>query len=119
MRNVQCPYCGQPAKLVDSALVYGGRSYGMIWDCRPCDAYVGTHKNSKDNAPLGRLANKELREWKKRAHAVFDHLWKSGQMTRPQAYKHLQKIMGMSAGEAHIGMFDVTGCKRLVVALGG
>ena len=118
MRNVECPYCGEPAKLVDSAIIYG-RSYGMIWDCRPCDAYVGTHNGSKDHAPLGRLADRELREWKKRAHAVFDPLWKSGQMSRPEAYKCLQEVMGMTADEAHIGKFDVADCMRLVDALDG
>ncbi len=117
MKNVQCPYCGQPANLVDSVTIYG-RSYGMIWDCRPCDAYVGTHKNSKDHAPLGRLADKELREWKKRAHAAFDPIWKSGQMSRPNAYNRLQEIMGLTADDAHIGMFDVAECKKLIDALG-
>jgi hypothetical protein len=116
MRNVQCPYCGNPARLEDSAIIYS-RSYGMIWDCRPCDAYVGTHKGSKDHAPLGRLADRELREWKKRAHAAFDPLWKSGRITRPEAYKHLQELMGMTADQAHIGKFDVAECMALVEAL--
>lgn len=115
-RTVRCPYCGNLAKLEDSVIIYG-RSYGMIWDCRPCDAYVGTHKGSKDYAPLGRLANSELRDWKKRSHAVFDKLWKSGQMSRAQAYQLMQELMGMTADEAHIGKFDVESCKKLVNAL--
>ena len=74
---VTCPYCQKPAVLEDSAVVYRWRSYGMIWRCAPCDAYVGTHKNSRQHAPLGRLANKELREWKKAAHRAFDPVWKN------------------------------------------
>lgn len=65
-----CPYCGQPTEYVDSAAVYHGISYGMIYLCRKCDAYVGVHRGT-DKA-LGRLANRSLREWKKRAHYYFD-----------------------------------------------
>jgi len=80
--KVICPYCGKNAVLTDSAVVYHGRSYGMIWLCRPCWAYVGTHKNSRKHAPLGRIANAELRDWKKKVHAAFDPLWKDGEMSR-------------------------------------
>ena len=87
-------YCGQQAKFIDSVIVYG-KSYGMIWLCGPCDAYVGTHVGRDE--PLGRLANKELREWKIRAHTVFDKLWNRGTMTRKAAYAHLQKLMSMTS----------------------
>ena len=117
--SVACPYCGQPAKLVDSATVYHGRSYGMIWDCRPCDAYVGVHKNSRDFKPLGRLANRELRGWKQRAHAAFDPLWLGlgAKMKRWEAYAFMQQAMGLTSEDAHIGKFTVEDCKNLVSIL--
>ena len=115
--KVNCPYCQKRAKLADSACVYNGVSYGMIWLCVPCDAYVGTHKNSKDHAPLGRLANKELREWKKKAHAAFDPLWKSKRMKRTDAYRLMRERLGMTPDQAHIGKFDVSECKRLIEEL--
>lgn len=96
--NVVCPYCGNKAELVDSAVVYG-RSYGIIWLCYPCDAYVGVHKNSPRHAPLGRLANKELREWKMRAHEVFDQLWISARMTRPTAAMALRLVLSIDKYE--------------------
>lgn len=71
-----CDYCGNPADFVDSSVVYHGRSFGMIYLCPNCGAYVGVHKGS--DKPLGRLANSELRNWKKAAHAAFDPLWKYG-----------------------------------------
>jgi len=40
-------------------------------------------------------------------------------MSRPQAYKHMQEIMCMTADEAHIGKFDVADCIRLVDVMGG
>ena len=131
---VGCPYCNAPAVLVDSAEVYHGNSYGMIWLCRPCQAWVGVHKGS--DKPLGRLANKELRDWKIRAHAVFDPIWKEkarrrqaggvGKSGRPggphykpayariSAYKWLAEQLGLEREETHIGMFDVETCKRVV-----
>lgn len=75
MRKVFCDYCGQQADYVDSKIIYG-RSYGMMYLCRNCMAYVGVHKGT--DKPLGRRANAELRYWKKRAHAVFDPLWQRG-----------------------------------------
>lgn len=53
-----CPYCKRPAKWVENKEIYGknyGKSY-MMWLCKPCDAYVGCHNNTKE--PLGTLANK-------------------------------------------------------------
>lgn len=114
--TVICPYCGRAARLVDSARVYG-TSYGKIWLCSGwpiCDAYVGVH--SCTHAPLGRLANPELRAAKKAAHAVFDPLWKRGMMSRSEAYTWLAEQLGISMDECHIGMFDVDLCKRVCCA---
>lgn len=119
-----CPYCDKDAVIADSAEVYGGRSYGMIWLCRPCNAYVGTHKNSARHAPLGRLANAELREWKKRAHAAFDPIWLadietnrvSKSVARKSAYQWLTRSLGIEYRDCHIGMFDVDLCTATVAA---
>ena len=108
---ILCDYCKRPAQFVDSARVYRGKSYGMIWDCRECDAYVGVHKGSSD--PLGRLANKELRVWKMRAHAAFDKLWRDGKMQRREAYRWLSQAMNLRSEETHIGMFDEQQCERV------
>lgn len=114
-----CPYCSDEAKLVDSLVIYR-RSYGMIWLCGPCDAYVGTHKNSPTHAPLGRLANKALRDLKMRAHAAFDPLWQ-GKMRRDQcsktkarraAYTWLAEQLGIEVKACHIGQFDSELCQR-------
>lgn len=74
-----CPYCGRPTDLVDSEIIYG-RSYGMIYLCRPCDAYVGINKVT--GLSLGRLANKELREAKKEAHYWFDQIARTSRLTK-------------------------------------
>lgn len=114
-----CPYCKAKAEFVDSAEIYG-RSYGMIYLCRPCDAYVGVHKGTEK--PLGRLANAELREWKIKAHAAFDPLWKRKmirdncrkQVARGKGYKWLAGQLEINCSDCHIGMFDVKMCKKVI-----
>jgi hypothetical protein len=113
MKKVYCDYCGRKAEYVDSKVVYG-RSYGMIYLCRNCMAYVGVHKGT--DKPLGRLANAELRYWKKAAHAAFDPLWKYGRFKgyRNAAYGWLSEQMELPVDKTHIGMFDVAQCKKAV-----
>ena len=118
-----CPYCGKKTEYVDSSVIYG-RSYGMIYLCRDCMAYVGVHKGT-DQA-LGRLANAELREAKKEAHYYFDQIAKTslinkiwheyipGISNRNKAYLWLSKKMGIPREMCHIGIFDVEECKRVV-----
>ena len=116
-----CPYCLEPTHYVDSSEVYS-KSYGMIYLCPPCKAWVGTHSNG---LALGRLANAELREAKKEAHHYFDQLWKSGYINklskkfieggiRKKAYLWLSYQLGVQKLHCHIGYFDVDMCKRVV-----
>lgn len=114
----RCPYCNSKPVYVDSLEVYGV-SYGMIYLCRPCSAWVGVHAGT--SIPLGRLANEELRESKKLAHLYFDNLWhrriKQGvrkQEARTLAYKWLSRQMGVNIKRCHIGMFDVEQCLKVV-----
>ena len=113
MRKVYCDYCGRRTEYVDSKVIYG-KSYGMIYLCRNCMAYVGVHKGS--DKPLGRLANAQLRYWKKEAHAAFDPLWKYGSIKhrRNAAYAWLAEQMGLPVDKTHIGMFDVGQCKAVI-----
>lgn len=113
MREVRCDYCGGPTEFVDSEVIYG-TSYGKIYLCRRCNAYVGVHKGS--DCPLGRLANAELRHWKKAAHDAFDPIWRYGRFRgrRNAAYRWLAERMKLPVEKTHIGMFDVTQCKAVI-----
>lgn len=106
-----CPYCKQPSKYVDSEVIYG-KSYGMVYFCKPCDAYVGVHKGTED--ALGRLADKQLRYWKKEAHKYFDKIWKLEIMSRSEAYSWLSKRLDIPSKYTHIGMFGPKTCKDVV-----
>lgn len=109
-----CPYCGKGPSLADSKEVYG-KSYGPIWICRDCNAYVGCHRGTC--RPLGTLANEETREARKRAHAAFDPLWRGKFMGRNQAYRALAKKLGIEKKDCHIGMLDAETCRRVVAVV--
>lgn len=123
--KVICPYCHRPAELVTGVDIYTHRPDlidKLFWRCRPCDAWVGCHpkhpgRNPTGTAPLGRLANAELRRWKQRAHVAFDPLWRSGQMSRKDAYRWLRQALGVSAANCHIGMMDVDACKAVIAVV--
>lgn len=114
-RGQLCPYCMKDTVVVDSAVVYHGRSYGPIHYCEPCRAWVGCHKGT--TTALGRLANAELREWKKATHAVFDPIWKNGQCGRGELYKWLATRMDLPIEHTHVGMFDVAQCRPAISLL--
>jgi hypothetical protein len=113
-----CPYCTKKSEFVDSEVIYG-RSYGMVYYCKDCDAYCGVHKGTDES--LGRLANKELRKFKKDAHECFDRLWRakmgkgfSKHEARSKAYQWLSKQMKIKQEHTHIGMFDVKECELVI-----
>ena len=109
--NVICNDCGKPAEYVDSTVVYGS-SYGMIYYCKPCNAWVGVHKGS--GTPLGTLANAELRAYRRKAHGLFDRIWRRRWMSRGKAYAWLSEQMGLAREETHIGMFSIEQCRTVI-----
>jgi len=111
----RCPYCAAPTVLVDSSEVYNGRSYGPIWICRPCRAWVSCHKGT--HRALGRLANEELRRLKIAFHNKFDPIWRSGRSGRNELYLWLAKRMGIDKEVCHGGMFTPAQCREAIEAL--
>lgn len=112
--QLKCPYCGAGSKLIDSELIYG-KSYGMAYVCENyprCDAYVGTHKGT--TWPRGTLANKELRDYRKKAHLLFDSIWRIKDVNRTQAYRWLAEKLDMQFTNTHIGYFDLETCLKVI-----
>lgn len=48
------------------------------------------------------------------AHAAFDPLWKSGKMSRSDAYGELARRLGIRKEAAHMVLFDIAMCERVV-----
>lgn len=86
------------------------------WHCNLCDAWVGCLDKSK--VPMGSLANQKLRNLRQRCHKEFDVVWKSGEISRSRAYSLLAEAMKLPQSKAHIGMFSLEQCTRLLRILG-
>lgn len=110
-----CPYCGCETKIVDEFFIYGkqykNRNVICCVNFPKCDSYVGTHE---DGSPLGRLADKELRSWKKSAHKYFDAIWKEELKDRSELYKDMSLYLGIPSEYTHIGMFQKTTCRKVI-----
>ena len=107
---MNCPYCRKEAEWVENKAIYGrnyGKSY-MTYFCKTCDAYVGCHQNTR--RPLGTMANKELREWRVKAHTNIDAYWKEKGMPRAEVYRLLKEKLGR---KIHVGESDLETAKIL------
>lgn len=112
MTTLSCPSCASEMKLKESR-------YGLFYACVAFPKCRGTHGAHPDGKPLEKPATPETRQWRIRAHDAFDELWKGPKkrMSRGDAYAHMQKLMGMTADEAHIGNFDEDQCVDLIERL--
>lgn len=111
LAGLECQYCHCDTKLVDSSVVYG-KSYGLIYFCEGCEAYVGVHHGT--NKSKGSVANATLREKRKQAHAALDPLWLRKTHTRKALYKGLSRWLDTLPHETHIGMFNELMCDEVI-----
>ena len=113
----KCPYCpGKPqlAKFGNPLYPYK-EDFLPVWICPDCKAYVGCHP--KSYRPKGFLANQEFRTLRKKAHALFDPIWKNRQMHRGKAYKRMAEILNILPDHAHISQLSIPQLKKLIRSL--
>lgn len=105
--NVYCSKCGIHAVSMSGNQVYrrADLSEKMFWVCRICGDRVGCHPHT--NQPLGYLADAPTRAARSHAHARFDAVWRTGLMSRTDAYRWLAGCMGLDMSVCHIGMMDL------------
>ena len=117
MQGKVCPYCGQSTSLTKANDVYETTRLNdiWVWHCKPCFAWVGCHKRSKE--ALGRLAKTTLRILRKDAHHWFDQIWKDRKiMTRTECYGWLSGYLGIPPEYTHMAMFGEKTCLRVIAA---
>jgi len=92
--------------------------YGYFYSCERYPHCRGIHSaNKRTGAPLGIPANRQTIEARKRAHKIFDLLWRgqnSPMKSRPEAYAWLRKVMKLSKTDGHIGRFSIEQCQQLI-----
>ena len=110
--------CGKKCEWVENKEVYGrnyGKSY-MIWLCRPCDAYVGCHRNTKK--PLGTLANRYLRQQRRTVKNVFIQHFMNGDWSnkkgKKEGYAWLANLFGK---EFHFGSSTAEELEKILLEL--
>lgn len=116
--RVVCPYCQEKAAKLFGKKIYPHRpehAHKIFWACLPCGAWVGCVPGG--DKPMGRLADKQLRSAKVRAHEAFDPLWRVGGLSRTEAYAWLQEELGLTPEQCHIGLFDLDGCEAVINAV--
>ena len=115
---MKCNYCGEPVELVIGEDIYPHLKYlhkRWYWKCTNCNAYVGTHINSKSHKPLGILANARLRRARMDAHIAIDAMWKGKDNTsRTDVYYWLADKLGLHITNCHIGQFRFKRCNKVV-----
>jgi len=105
-----CPDCGKYMVLKTS-------KYGLFYGCSTWPDCEGTHGAHPNGKPLGVPADKATKLARIKAHEAFDLLWKNnGPMKRGEAYAWMQRVLDLTADEAHIGRFDIPTCARVVKA---
>ena len=120
MEKVTCPDCGSDMVLRVGPYVFEGGKYKgqrrRFWGCSrypDCTAAHGAHPNGR---PVGIPATSEVKEWRKKAHAVFDRLWMGPDawLSRRDAYRAVGDVMGLPP--IHIGSANIEEC-RLVIGI--
>jgi len=91
--------------------------YGLFYGCQRFPACKATHGAHPDGKPLGVPADEETKQARIRAHDYFDRMWKRSRMARGHAYAWMQRAMGLTCDEAHIGRFTKEQCERLIALL--
>lgn len=94
--------CSANVRLTTNDRLYG-RQYGQwpyVYFCDDCNAAVGCHPNTY--VPLGRMADKETRHLRAKVHESFDPIWRSGLMSRSDAYRWLASLLEIEYEACHI-----------------
>ena len=93
----------------------GAYKYLYVCDRYPaCNSYVAAHRTTR--LPLGSLADGNLRHKRIQAHRAFDRLWRSGLMSKREAYQWMQTEFCLHKDQAHIAQFGTYMCDRLIRA---
>lgn len=113
---IRCPYCGSHAVLRSADGIYHENTRNtQLYVCKnypACDSYVRVHKGT--NIPVGTMANRELRALRAEAHRYFDQLYKTGLMSKTDAYAWLADLIAAPLSQAHIGLLGQYYCNLVI-----
>jgi hypothetical protein len=119
-----CDYCGERARLLhagDDGYPYL-ENHGPLWVCLGCQAWIGVRPRSKQNPPLGRLADAALRDAKSRLHDALEPLVAAKMRrdgvnpfeARGKAMKWVIATAGLEASSPSIHVLSLEQCEQAI-----
>ena len=109
-------HCGRTAVLRSAeGICKAHRPGAMVYVCPDypaCDSYVMAHPDTLE--PMGSLAGPKLRRLRYEAHRAFDQLYKTGLMSKQEAYRWLSYIVQAPMAHAHIGHLGEYYCEVVI-----
>lgn len=99
-QKIFCCACDRnvTARLTNGSEVYSHRAdlkEVPFWICDDCNNFVGCHyKTVNKTVPLGCIATDEIKQIRKKIHAVLDPIWKSGKISRKALYRKVSDQIG-------------------------
>lgn len=95
MHGMSCPYCGKPVEYTSAEKVYRKSGFGFLYLCTgfpTCDSYVAA---GDDARPAGTLANRALRELRKKLHDLITQVSVEQEVPRQEVVSLIGKIRGV------------------------
>lgn len=115
-KEMRCPYCGAKVVFRSADGIYReNHRRTMLYVCSRyprCDSYVRAHAGT--DIPMGELADPALRALRRDAHHYFDQLYKTGLMTKDDAYRWLAGVVCAPQSKAHIGYLGEYYCRQVI-----
>ena len=117
--TIKCGECGASMVLRTTTKMLSKEGLPLkFYGCSRYPECHGTHSaHQSSGKPMGIPANKETKEWRQKAHALFDPYVAKWFSNRREGYKFLKNIMGLLPEDAHISRFDIEQCKKLILLL--
>ncbi len=108
--DLRCADCGKESLQLKKSV------HGLFYGCPSWPSCKGTHGAHPDGRPKGIPGDKKTRLARIAAHEAFDPLFKGTKsiMREHEAYAWMATEMGLSTYEAHIAMFDIAKCEKLI-----
>jgi len=115
---VKCPECGADMVLRETKKYrHKDGKPRKFYGCERWPECNGTHGAHPDGRPLGNPADAETKKARREAHKALECAYpkaKTGTI-----YKNIQRLMGLSEEDAHIGKFTKEQCINLIELLNG
>ncbi|WP_075588182.1 zinc-finger-containing protein [Rhodoferax antarcticus] len=95
MNELKCPYCFSDIEYFPAERVYKRAGYGFLFVCKgypACDSYVSA---SDDAKPMGTLANRYLREQRKRVVHLISEISDRNKTPRQEVMRLIGKVRGV------------------------